>query len=314
MEFRQFLEWERATRDTLDVKLIYIDMADDLAAGVMLSEIIYWYLPSKDGKPNKLTVVHEGHEWIAVPRWEWWERVRLTPRQADEALLKLVNAGLVVKDRFKFNGDVTVHIRLNDGRFMEMFSELAAHPLSNPHKPIRGENGYVEIRKTDMSKSVKPNSRKSTNPITETTAKNTTETTPPLSPLKDEGQGINDPALSEIITAYESNITAIIPLTTLDAIKDRLYRSDLANPKQALLDAIGIAADRNKRSWSYINGILNNMETEGVKDERGKIVPFLSPSTIHQKTIPAPVSLDDERIPLPTPSPRAVMYANQDES
>ena len=35
--FEQFLLWERASRDTLEVKRTYIDMAGDLVAGVVLS-------------------------------------------------------------------------------------------------------------------------------------------------------------------------------------------------------------------------------------------------------------------------------------
>jgi len=47
MEFNEFLSWELTTRDTIDFKKIYVDIAGDLIAGLLLSQIIYWHLPSK---------------------------------------------------------------------------------------------------------------------------------------------------------------------------------------------------------------------------------------------------------------------------
>jgi len=40
--FEQFLLWERASRDTLEVKRLYIDMAGDLVAGIVLSQIVFY--------------------------------------------------------------------------------------------------------------------------------------------------------------------------------------------------------------------------------------------------------------------------------
>src|SRR5262245_57447695 len=70
--FEQFLLWERASRDTLEVKRLYVDMAGDLVAGVMLSQIIYWHLPNRDGYA-KLQVQREGKRWLAKGRADWWE-------------------------------------------------------------------------------------------------------------------------------------------------------------------------------------------------------------------------------------------------
>ena len=63
--FEQFLLWERASRDTLEVKRLYIDMASDLVAGVVLSQIVYWHLPSRDGQA-RLQVEREGKLWLAL--------------------------------------------------------------------------------------------------------------------------------------------------------------------------------------------------------------------------------------------------------
>lgn len=171
--FHEFLLWEKSTRDTIDFKKVYVDMAGELAAGLMLSEIIYWYLPGEHGH-NKLKVSHEEQLWIAVARHEWWERARLTPRQADRAIKQLLDKQLIFKDVFKFNGSPTTHVRLNEEHFFALLSELITDPPANPYKgdPVKtilpnGEN--------DITQSVKRKSRKTTKPLTEITTETTTE-------------------------------------------------------------------------------------------------------------------------------------------
>ena len=52
MTREDLLRWEAATQDTIDVKRIYIEIADDLEARLLLSQIIYWCFPAKDGTPK----------------------------------------------------------------------------------------------------------------------------------------------------------------------------------------------------------------------------------------------------------------------
>jgi hypothetical protein len=133
--FNDFLAWEAHTRDTLDVKKIYIDMANDLMAGIALSEIVFWHLPNKDGE-SKMRVKRAGHIWIAIPRWEWWERTRMTPRQSDRVLKVLRASDLIITQRWKWRNTPTVHIRINTEVFLQKWSELtSAHPLPNPYLP-----------------------------------------------------------------------------------------------------------------------------------------------------------------------------------
>lgn len=112
-ESGDFMRWEVASRDTIEVKRIYVDLAGDLAAGVLLSQIIYWYLPSKtDGLP-KVRVLKDGKLWLAKGRKDWWEECRLTPDQFDRCLSILEKRGLVSRKVFKFNGNPTTHLWLN---------------------------------------------------------------------------------------------------------------------------------------------------------------------------------------------------------
>jgi hypothetical protein len=173
-EFDKFLQWEAASRDTVDFKKAYVDMADDLVAGLLLSQIVYWYLPDKSGK-SKLRVFKHGHWWLAKQRSDWWDEIRITPRQFDRACKVLVEKGLLVKECFRFNGLRTVHLRIDMQRFMELWEEVLNNPPVNPHLPS-GEPG--------LTQSVSPELRNGNSaidvcvrPLTETTAEITKEIT-----------------------------------------------------------------------------------------------------------------------------------------
>jgi hypothetical protein len=161
----EFLLWEKASRDTIDFKKIYADMADcDILAGLALSEIVYWHLPNKEGA-SKLRVEHEGKMWIAVRRYEWWDRTRLTPDQADRALKILVREGLVEKKIYKFNGDPTVHVRIIEDRFLSLWNELSNKEIRNPFAP----------EKNSISAESQNGIALNGSPLTETTLSLTTE-------------------------------------------------------------------------------------------------------------------------------------------
>ena len=111
MTRQEFIAWEQVSRDTIDVKRCYIDIAGDLVAGVLLSQIVYWHLPDKDGN-DKLQVVKGGEKWLAKGRENWWEECRITPRQFDRACTLLESLGLIATDLKRFNGNPTKHIRI----------------------------------------------------------------------------------------------------------------------------------------------------------------------------------------------------------
>ena len=60
LSFNDFLRWEEADQDSINVKRMYIDIAGDLIAGILLSQIVYWHLPSKRDGQTKLRVKKEG--------------------------------------------------------------------------------------------------------------------------------------------------------------------------------------------------------------------------------------------------------------
>lgn len=115
-----FYRWEETSRDTVDFKKIYVDITGDLIAGLILSQIIYWHLPSNGGG-SKLRVKKEGKIWLAKNRTDWWEEVRITPKQFDRASKILKEKGIIDTKLFKFNGIPTVHIWLNEKKFLELW-------------------------------------------------------------------------------------------------------------------------------------------------------------------------------------------------
>ena len=72
----QFLKWE-SKAPGIDFKVEYVDVAGgDVEAGLLLSQILYWCLPSKTGR-SKLTVERDGRLWIAKELHEWYRETRL---------------------------------------------------------------------------------------------------------------------------------------------------------------------------------------------------------------------------------------------
>lgn len=203
MGMDSFLQWERASRDTIDFKKIYVDMVGgDVLAGLVLSEIVYWYLPTRSGG-SKLRVERSGKFWIAVHRYEWWDRTRLSPDQSDRVLKILIDCGLIEKDVFRFGGDPTIHIRLIEERFLELWKCFASNPPENPYLPApkpevpispNGENRSRQTARTISGERREPISPNGENhfaekgkTLTETTTKTTTETNNLLGAAAPEG-------------------------------------------------------------------------------------------------------------------------------
>ncbi len=161
MDLKEFLLWEQATRDCIDVKKIYVDMADDLVAGILLSQIVYWFLPDKKGK-TKLRVEKDGHLWLAKGREDWWDECRIKPRQFDTAFKKLEEQGLVEKKTFKFDGDPTIHIRILWDKFLPrlqvLLYQLEAAAAAAAEQEAQEEQqpknldiaGFYEMVKTEL--------------------------------------------------------------------------------------------------------------------------------------------------------------------
>lgn len=133
-----FIGWEKASRDCLDFKRCYVDMTQDLIAGLLLSQIVYWHLPDSYGN-SKLRVEKKGYLWLAKARFEWWDECRITPKQFDRACVELEQRQLIATDVFKFAGNPTKHIRLNWDVFLRLLDDAVMNVPKNPYLP-KGKN------------------------------------------------------------------------------------------------------------------------------------------------------------------------------
>jgi len=177
LNFQEFLKWEEVGRDSIKVKRIYVDVAEDLIAGILLSQIVYWHLPSKQDGNTKLRVEKGGQLWLAKGREDWWDECRITPRQFDRAINILIDKGIVEKELFKFNGSPMVHVRLIPEVLMQYINSISRKKEqremdfneSVKSNLTKGENGSSQKCKMDINESVKS--------LTETTTETTTKTT-----------------------------------------------------------------------------------------------------------------------------------------
>lgn len=116
---RKYAIIQKEAEDKIGCQKIYIDITRDIEAAFVLDEIVFFTLP-KNGK-SSLRVWKDGYLWLAVQRADWWDRKRLTERQADTAIKKLVEMSLVIKSVYKFNGQTTSHLRLNVTEFFKRY-------------------------------------------------------------------------------------------------------------------------------------------------------------------------------------------------
>ena len=132
--FNDFLAWEKASRDTIDLKKIYVDITGDLNAGVKLSQIVYWHLPDKNGE-TKLRVKKKGRLCLVKARHEWWDEIRLSPKQSDRTDKILQEKRIIDIEIHRFNNFPTTHIFLNKKVLLDLINNELKTPTKNPFLP-----------------------------------------------------------------------------------------------------------------------------------------------------------------------------------
>lgn len=88
----------------------YIDISEDLIAGTLLSQIMYWFSRDKSGN-RKVKIYKDGYYWLAKSRNDWVNEIRISPKQYDNAIKKLKKKGFVETKLYKFESVPTTHIR-----------------------------------------------------------------------------------------------------------------------------------------------------------------------------------------------------------
>lgn len=150
----EFIKWEVASRKTIALKLIYVDIAGDLLAGLLLSQIVYWHLPDRNGN-TKLRVKKGGALWLVKSDADWYDEVRLTEAQARRARTILTDSNLIEVEIHRFNGAPTCHIRINEGMFMDMLNgRLELEHISDLSQDTEQTCAATQIRNEPEDKSL----------------------------------------------------------------------------------------------------------------------------------------------------------------
>ncbi|ADQ45550.1 hypothetical protein Calkro_0656 [Caldicellulosiruptor kronotskyensis 2002] len=107
------------------VNPLYVSLAgDDLTVGIALGQIVYWFLPARDGS-SKIKIFREGKLWLAKSYDELAREVKLTIKQVRRAISILKNKGYIETKVWKFRGAPTTHIHLNTDKLLKDMKELS---------------------------------------------------------------------------------------------------------------------------------------------------------------------------------------------
>lgn len=113
------------------VELWAVDLLDgDHAAALLLSQLLWWHQPGKDGRP-KVTYERNGSTWLLRPD-DGWEDCRLSQKQVRRIRSVLVAKGLIEHKRFKLNGAPT-------SAWRPLFDAIQDAIRPNPELPLEGQ-------------------------------------------------------------------------------------------------------------------------------------------------------------------------------
>lgn len=146
---------ERFAEDAFRVKRAYIDAAGDLVAGILLGQLVYWFMPDHQGR-RKVTLERDGDFWLAKGRGDWWDEIRISPKQYDRAIKILEDKGFVTLDRTHFQGKNLTHIRLNETEVYRTVTsnfpdgELLTSPMGDFELPQK-DNSSIQRLHTEIT-------------------------------------------------------------------------------------------------------------------------------------------------------------------
>lgn len=90
---------------------ILVQMAGDLTAGILLTQIDFWFRPDKRGQ-RKVRVQRHGDWWVAKTREAWMAETGLGAAQYKRAIAVLKRKGFIEVRKMRFGGLAISHIRL----------------------------------------------------------------------------------------------------------------------------------------------------------------------------------------------------------
>jgi DnaD/phage-associated family protein len=245
----------------------------DVVAIVLLSEIVYWYRPAiiKDELTGRIKEVRKRFKADLLQRSydSFAEQFGFTKRQVKDALKRLEDAGLIVREfrDIYANGRVfanTLFIRLNPEKVLEITFGQGGVTLERQGCDVE-TSGVLRSNVRGVTLERQAN--------TETTTENTTEITT-NSVVVEELENENDVDIFELLEMmdeekrngveqvsrfYQEKIQPSMPTETMKSI---IQWVDRLSP-ELVLEALKIALKEGKK-WNYAKGILNNWLKDGI--------------------------------------------------
>ena len=164
MDLNEFLQLKAMEQQRVNFEMTYVDMTGDLISGLLLSQIVYWFTPDKNGK-SKIRVTYKGRKALAKARNDWFNEIRINEKQYDKAIKILQDLKIVTVINSMFNSKRTPFIMLNDDVFLEMYRSKLMKSSVLPD----WEHRYYQNSNTDIADLVTP--------LTEISTENTTKIT-----------------------------------------------------------------------------------------------------------------------------------------
>jgi hypothetical protein len=136
--WEQFQAHELSYHDIILCRKTYIDMMDgDLAAGVILSKIIYWFSNSPEtGKP-RVQKRWKGELCLAKMHDDWFDECRVRSRTARRKIKLIEEKGYIRVEQHMFNGKNQCHIFLNKERFLKHYNLALLYLQAEVERKIR---------------------------------------------------------------------------------------------------------------------------------------------------------------------------------
>lgn len=135
-------EWVEVERQLSGVwvRPEFTAIAGSSQAGLLLSQIVYWFTPGSSGT-SKLRIKRESLLWLAKRRVDWAKECGISPRQYDTAIAKLIKLEVVETKIFHFAGHPTTHIRLQ----LDKLAELCKSQVGDFHVTKKGNPNHESV-------------------------------------------------------------------------------------------------------------------------------------------------------------------------
>lgn len=120
-----------------------IDIAGDLIAGMLLDRIMYWFSVGENGK-RRVRVVRDGYYWLTKQRTDWYDELRISPKQYDRASKILAKKGLIHTAKYRFNGVIQIHLRPDYEVYSKLLEEWKEEQAEKIRRQAERENERID--------------------------------------------------------------------------------------------------------------------------------------------------------------------------